>query len=59
LDHEHEHPSRWAAIMSIAAKSLTQKLYIMDVGFGSLMRLSMTHIIASLAKPSAITANAS
>jgi transposase-like protein len=20
LDHEHEHPSRWAAIMSIAAK---------------------------------------
>ena len=20
LDHEHEHPSRWAAIMSVAAK---------------------------------------
>ena len=35
------------------------ELYVADVGFGSVTRLSMTHIIASLAKPSAMMANAS
>jgi hypothetical protein len=35
------------------------ELYMAQVGVGSVIRLSMTHIIASLAKPSAMRANAS
>jgi hypothetical protein len=35
------------------------KLYVAHVGFGSVSRLSMTPIIASFAKPSAMKANAS
>jgi hypothetical protein len=34
-------------------------LYVAHVGFGSVSRLSMTPIIASFAKPSAVKANAS
>ena len=41
------------------SKSLNSELYVVHVGFGSVSRLSMTHIIASLAKPSAMRANAS
>jgi hypothetical protein len=35
------------------------ELYVAHVGFGSVSRLSMTLIIASFAKPSAMKANAS
>ena len=35
------------------------ELYMAHVSFGSASRLSMTHIIASLAKPSAMRAKAS
>jgi hypothetical protein len=48
-------PFEWAAIFS----EPDSELYMAHVSFGSVSRLSMTHIIASLAKPSAMTANAS
>ncbi len=46
-------------LVADAPKSLTSKDYVAFLGLGSVSRLSMTEIMASLAKPSAMMARAS